>query len=356
MRCRGCDGALERVFEMDPMPLAAGFTETRDAALVAETYPLAWEWCTRCGLVNVVPDVPNELLYSAYRYSSSQVPGLVRHHAEYAHWLASRHGAGIRLVEIGSNDGVLLRQLPASWDVTGVDPSDVPSEGIRRLHQPFSSALARSLGKFDVVTSSNSFAHFTGIEDAIEGVAACLKADGTAYIEVHDLAATLRLAQWDTIYHEHCVEWSIDSLFIAFARHGLALVESFGLPLHGGLIRAVFRRSKVHDGYVPLRPNFDWLVRAYRTRQAPDLPGGWWAYGAAARATVYLNQMDLTPESIADGSPRRQGWYVPGVGTRIATPEEFDKADPPAALVTAWNHAPDIKARHPDYDKWVSAW
>ena len=89
-------------------------------------------------------------------------------------------------------------------------------------------------------------------------------------------------------------------------------------------------------------------------RHRPDLPRGAAAYGAAARATVYLNQVETGVEYVVDGSPRRAGRFVPGVGIPIVPPEQF--GNPPACLITAWNHADDIKARHPEYDRWVTAW
>jgi len=191
MMCRACGGPLETVFEMEPMPLAAGFTQTRGEAFAASKYPLSWAWCVVCGLVNVIPDIPDSVLYRAYRYAASTVPALVRHHRDYAAFLRARHKGRVRLLEIGSNDGVLINQLPEEWTAIGVDPSDIESPGVTRLREPFTFGIAQLLGKFDVITSSNSFAHFSGIEDAIAGIAHSLKANGTAYIEVHDLHATM---------------------------------------------------------------------------------------------------------------------------------------------------------------------
>jgi len=343
---------------MEPMPLAAAFAATEAEAKASPRYPLTWALCRRCALVNVFPDIDDAILYRHYRYAASQVPALVRHHAEYAAFLRARHPGKARLLEIGSNDGVLLRQLPPEWDVLGVDPSDLDCEQ-PRIREPFTRSLAASLGTFDIVTSSNAFAHFTGIEDAIEGIAQCLAPDGTAYIEVHDLLATLATGQWDTIYHEHKVEWSVSALQTAFARKGLTLVEHQSLPLHGGLIRAVFRHGSTWNTtrvWTTYEDKFPALQTAYRFRQedAPSLPPGAVAYGAAARASVYLNQVETGVTRVIDGSPRRAGKFVPGVGLPIVPPEDF--GDPPAALITAWNHAPDIKARHPEYDRWVSAW
>lgn len=374
MTCRACGGALHTIFAMDPMPLAGAFCDTPEEAEALPRYPLEWRWCERCGLVNVWPDIPDETLYRHYAYAASTVPALVRHHTAYAEFLSGRTPYRARLLEIGCNDGVLLNRLPRSWMLCGIDPSDTARQAhdalpygpddLRRYElwdDPFTGEEFDD-GTFDIVTSSNAFAHFSGLDDAIGGIARILHRDGTAYIEVHDLHATLASGQWDTIYHEHKVEWSLGSLTRAFARHGLVLVESWSLPLHGGLIRAAFRHGDPPLIADPEPPDTHRLSAAYANRRGSRayqrmLAGGV-AYGAAARASVYLNQCpDLPLDYVVDGSPRRAGKYLPGLGLPIVAPEVFDEDAPRRALITAWNHADDIRARHPDYrGEWVTAW
>jgi hypothetical protein len=81
------------------------------------------------------------------------------------------------------------------------------------------------------------------------------------------------------------------------------------------------------------------------------------AYGAAGRATVYLNQLpELNVRAVVDGSPRRIGLWVPGRALEIVPPDVFDRQQPPVTLVTAWNNAADIRAQHPGYKgQWLTA-
>jgi SAM-dependent methyltransferase len=363
MTCRACGSTrLTPVFEMEPMPLAAAYTATPEEARALPKYPLTWLWCARCGLVNVTPDIPDDELYRHYQYAASEVPALVRHHAAFADFLFARHGAEHSILDIGCNDGVLLREME-TWERWGVDPSDIASEaqeGWGLVNEPFRSGLFKT--QFDVITSSNSLAHFTDISDAIEGIREALAPGGVAYVEVHDLDATLRTGQWDTVYHEHKVEWSADSLRRAFAIHGLEMRTLAHLPLHGGLLRASFVRGRHHFPLSgPTMPDFAGLQASYNGRRDTDayraMSAGGDAYGAAARASVYLNQTGLTPRVIVDGSVRRQGRHIPGVGTQILGPTLWEAMSaPPRTLITAWNHADDIKARHPEYDGWVTAW
>jgi SAM-dependent methyltransferase len=357
---------------MDPMPLAGQFCGSRSDALSAELYPLTWVQCRWCELVQVLEDVPDELLFSQYRYGSSSVPGLVRHFEEYAAFLVERFGkSGIRVVEIGANDGVLLARLPEAWRRTGIDPSDVARErrsgDYELLNAPFTLDLAGSFperGKVDLVTSSNAMAHFTDLRGAIEAAHALLRPGGELILEVHDLAATLAGGQWDTVYHEHKVEWSEQSLSACLAETGFESTFTQRLPLHGGLLRCGFRSTSTRH---PIdRPSeldagpFTALVDGYEQRRRTPLSVALAAaqadgrrlvaYGASGRANVWMNQMtDLRFEYVLDDSPLRMGRWLPQVAVPIHPSATLDEDQPDVCLVTAWNYAGDIRSKHPAF-------
>jgi hypothetical protein len=143
------------------MPLAGMFCESAGEAEAATIFPLTWMHCAQCGVVQVLENVDDRFLFSKYNYSSSTVPGLVRHFEGYSQFLAGRYGAQNRLqfLEIGCNDGVLLNRLPATWKLFGCDPSDVAADAAQGanysfLDKPFCSATvteARLEGTLDVI-------------------------------------------------------------------------------------------------------------------------------------------------------------------------------------------------------------
>ena len=133
------------------MPLAGQFCLNREEAIAAAKFPLTWVQCARCKLVQVHQDVPDSSLYTTYNYGSSTVTPLVRHFDEYAEELRLRYGNAttFHILEIGCNDGVLLRRLPSNWRCVGVDPSDVARKamidrpnGYSLINQAFTSALS----------------------------------------------------------------------------------------------------------------------------------------------------------------------------------------------------------------------
>jgi SAM-dependent methyltransferase len=374
-RCRGCGRPEQEWFTlltMDPMPLAGQFCESRSDALLAERYPLTWVQCRWCQLVQVLEDVPDDVLFSQYRYGSSSVPGLVRHFENYAAFLVDRFGGSdVRVVEIGANDGVLLSRLPSAWHRIGIDPSDVARErrsgDYELLNSPFTLDLAESSpdrGKVDLVTSSNAMAHFTDLRGAIQAAHVLLRPEGELILEVHDLEATLAGGQWDTVYHEHKVEWSQQSLSACLAEAGFEATFTHRLPLHGGLLRcgfrsvptptAIDRRSELDAA--PFRALVDGYQQRFRAPLSNALASAQAegrrlaAYGASGRANVWMNQMsELRFEYILDDSPLRRGRWLPHVAVPIHPSSKLEEDQPDVCLVTAWNYAEDIRSKHRAY-------
>jgi hypothetical protein len=81
-----------------------------------------------------------------------------------------------------------------------------------------------------------------------------------------------------------------------------------------------------------------------------------WAYGAAGKATLWLNACGLTfLEAIVDESPLRAGRLMPGTHTPIVLPEEFRKAKADYVFVTAWNYADVIRSKEKQFEGvWVT--
>lgn len=374
MNCRGCGYVVELVvFEMDPMPLAGGFTKTREEALQAERLPLTWVQCTECKLVQVAEDVPDDILYENYSYASSSVGALCDHFDKYAEFLTIylSDERPRRVLEIGCNDGILLRRLPKDWELIGVDPSDVAlvaptvwagHEGAsyHLINEPFTGKLG--LRDFDLVFASNCLAHITDIRGTVEAAAQALRPEGEFWVEVHDLNATLQTGQWDTIYHEHKVEYSLATLVKTVEPHGFRLRMTTKLPLHGGLIRAGFVKTE-EVSTIPFPDptySFDLLNEAYKNRRVSEEYRKFFdasvAYGASGRATVWFNQFpELEFQAVIDDSPLRQGKFVPGVGWPIVSWSDRPKGD--CILITAWNYADQIRNQRSDYNgQWLQTW
>ena len=367
-RCRGCHAPadlLDEILRLDPMPLVGHFAASEREARDLPRYPFTLVFCTACGLVQALEDVDAEVLFGSYHYQSSSIAGVVRHFAGYAKELAGRYGTSpLSVLEVGCNDGVLLRELPAGWRRVGVDPSDVAARAVDGTYElvnaHFTSALAEDVaadGAFDLVVSSNCIAHVSDIGDVLLGMSRVLRDGGDLWIEAHDLDA-VRSGQWDALYHEHKAYWSVNALARCARPHGFELQEVRRLATHGGLLRVRLRKTGIAvDNGRPERPTFDHVSAAYRDRRSTPTYRGLEralaygervaGYGASGRAAVWFNQVpELGFAYVVDDSPLRAHTWIAGVALPVVDASAF-KAQPPAVcIISAWNYADDIRTRH----------
>lgn len=351
---------------MGAMPLAGDFRASGERN---ELYPLAVDFCGRCGLPQVRETVDLSLLFNpTYSFASSTVPGLVRHFAAYAESVALPPGSRRRkLLEIGCNDGVFLERLrELGYDVVGVDASDnvaalARGKGLDVHTGFFDEGLAESLlagyGPFDVITCSNVFAHIPDVNGFLSGVTRILATGGGFWVEVHSAHRLLEGLQWDCFYHEHCFYWTIHSLQRALQRHGLGLRAYETTPMHGGALRAVFSRQGPLVPPVEREPTIDdWRrfgaacrrSRALVRTAISELPISY-AYGAAGRAVTLINWTGIADRLrfVVDASPLRYGKVIPNTSVPVIPETEF-LARPSGGdwcFVTAHNYLDDIRRK-----------
>jgi SAM-dependent methyltransferase len=380
--CRACGGtSLETVFDFGPMPLAGGFLSGREAIAGEQRFPLQVHVCGTCALVQILQPIDPAVLFRDYAFSSSTVGPLVQHFDAYAEWLVQRTRPS-RVVEFGCNDGILLAPLQARGvTALGVDISEnitamARDKGLDVMTGFFDAASAAAIvsriGKVDVVTGSNAFAHNDRPDVILEAASTALSDSGRLCLEVMYAGDLLEQLQWDTLYHEHLTFYSLSSLQVLLNRYGFAVEHAERILMHGGSLRvSAARRDKV----VPA-PSVGELLD-YERMSGVDRAATWvdfgrsivrkievvkrtfgeigrhrriWGYGAAGKATMWVNAcgMDYL-QGMVDASPLRAGKLMPGTHTPILFPEEFEKANPDYVFITAWNYAPVITAKESWY-------
>jgi len=351
-------------------PLAGFYSATVDGALHHKRYPLVLEVCPICDLLQIT-DLPpiNEVFHEDYTYSSSQIPPLVAHFAEYARWLSDRisnkNGA---ILEFGCNDGVLLSELRqlGFQRLTGVDASQnmvasAKSRGFDVVEGFFCAAILDSLkdrSPFDLITCSNVFAHIDDLQDVLSTAHSLLNVDGEMCIEVHDAEKLILDGQFETIYHEHLTYFSADSLRTCLGINGFQVLEIETTPMHGGGLRARARKVEKRDWLIQsdargpseisgigksLSAKIAACSKSIRALRAEHglLDG----YGMAGRAQMFLAMTGTEAEfgSLFDDAPIRQGRYAVGTDKIISSfaPERAASA----CVILAWNYADAILKR-----------
>ena len=200
---------------------------------------------TACGLLQMKHSVPPEILYAAYWYRSGTNNTMREHLRDIVGRAMYIHPASnARVLDIGCNDGTLLKNYPASFIKYGVDPSDVAQEvtgeNLRVVQDIFPSThLIQILGdeKLDIITS---IAMFYDLENPVEfcrGIKKLLSADGIWIFEMSYMPEMLKLNSYDTICHEHLEYYSLAVLEKILKLAGLQIFEIAFNEINGGSIR-----------------------------------------------------------------------------------------------------------------------
>jgi 2-polyprenyl-3-methyl-5-hydroxy-6-metoxy-1,4-benzoquinol methylase len=384
--CRGCDApGLVPVVSLGAMPPVNAFLDASELA-AERAYPLDLWFCPRCTLVQLSPVVDPSLLYGSYRYLSSASRTNVARLEELADRLARDFAldARSRILEIGSNDGTLLRRLARGAGVgtiLGVDPARnvaplAEAAGVPTVVSFFSASLARELarerGPFDLVLALNVVAHTPDFRDLFAGVRALLAPGGRFVVEVVHVLPTLLAGEIDTIYHEHVYCFSLLALDRACGPCGLAIVDAEAIPAQGGSLRVVLQRTEAAQAPSPrvaallaeeraagleraeTYARIAGLARALREgvrdgvralRRSADLVVG---LGASARGVVLMNYCGLGPadvDFVVDDTPLKQGKLMPGCHVPVADWTKIPAGAKVAGLMLSWNYRREVLAK-----------
>lgn len=196
--CRLCnEPALREFLDLGRQPLANKYPIQSQFAS-EDFFQLAVYFCTNCKNVQLGTIVSRARMFEDYYYLSSVNAGLVRHFEKLAKRLASARF----VVDIGSNDGILLRPLQElGVRAVGIEPSVNVSKvandaGLTTLCAFFDPASAadveRRFGKPDVIIASSVFTHLEDPHQFIEAVKRLLADDGRFIIEVEYIGDILR--------------------------------------------------------------------------------------------------------------------------------------------------------------------
>lgn len=371
------------MLDLGNQPVSNAFVGPEEATKIP-FFRLVVGICTSCTMVQQLETVPPGDMYRPdypYRASGSQ---MIRRHFEGVaqHILESCPGGrdGF-VVEIGSNDGVMLKTLSAAgMRHLGVDPASSAGEVARSLGVNvrtdfFNAATGADIyaehGSANLIFSANTFSHIESLDSIFEGVDSLLAPDGLFVFEDRSLADIVRHNYFDQIYDEHIYLFSVTSVNAMAAHFGFELVDAEHLPLHGGSIRYTVARKGTREpsaavgeflaqeradgladesAYTRFAERID-RVKADLLSLLADLRSEGRrvvGYGATSRSATVLNYCGIGPDLlpvVCDSTPEKQGRVTPGSLIPVRPSQEFSDDYPDYGLLFAWNHAEEIMAK-----------
>lgn len=376
MNCQLCgEPHLHEFLNLGRQPLANKYpTQAQFAA--EDFFPLAVLFCQRCKNVQLGTMVSRERMFEDYYYLSSVNPGLVRHFEK----LASKLATAKFVVDVGSNDGILLKPLKAlGVRALGVEPSINVSKiandaGLTTITAFFTEASARQIaeghGKADAIVASSVFTHLENPHEFIEAVKVLLDTGGRFVIEVEYIGNFLKSVQFERFYLDRIFYYSLTSLKHLFEQHGMYISDVEHIEPHGGSLQVTLQRQG--EGAAPTQWVADQLALESQALTVPELAkfreqvdrqiaafrsvlegykaqglrvGG---YGAPARVSTICNYGQIGPELIAftvDDSPLKQNKFSPGTHIPIVPRTHLEAHRPDVLVVFAYEYLDDIRKK-----------
>ena len=382
--CRISGQPLHAFLDLGMMPVANAFLTKAQLAEPEFKFPLRVGFCETSLMVQLIETVdPAQLFHANYAYFSSISRVMEQHFAQLADAVAAEllYDKRLPVVEIGSNDGILLAKLAAHAPAVGIEPSGnvaaaARARGLDVICEFFEPGLAARLraerGAAQLVVGANVLCHIPDLNALARSLDVLLDSNGIFIFEDPYLLEIITQLAYDQIYDEHYFYFSVHSLSRLFAAHGLRIFRVEALPVHGGSMRVYGCRAGAQRATEPgvqaqlaleqqhglhqLQTYVDFAERVRQSRAALytmlyDLKRSGRriaGYAASSKGTVVLNYCGIGPQLldyICDNTPGKQGLYAPGTHIPVLPIEHFAADRPDFAFVLAWNHMREIMAK-----------
>lgn len=346
--------------------------------------PIDLDFCDGCGLVQARHAVDMDLLYRGnYWYTSGRTQTMrdALKDVVRSAMRACPLSTGDVVLDIGSNDGTLLRNYPAEMVRVGVEPAknlatDENYEGLVLVKDLWNSGeYYRTLNRMNrtgtycdhakIVTACGMFYDLVDPNQFIADIAKVLHHDGVFVAQLMCLKQTMEQMDVGNFCHEHLEFYSLSSLHNLLRTHGLGIFnieendvnggsyrlycchrESKGVAqtneMKGRCVDAFARENQLHLG----EPKE--LISRYQDmlRNAQELKAFLlkekqrgariFIMGASTKGNTILQfcQIDYRiVEGAADKDPAKWGRYMVGSDIPIMSLEAMRRLDPDYVLV-----------------------
>ena len=356
--CRACGSArLETVLDLGNLAVSdfpALASEQEDRA------PLTLVVCLDCSLVQLRHTVERDRLYRDYWYRSGTNESMVASLRDVVDDAVRR--VGLRddeaVLDIGANDGTMLRLFPAGAYRYGFEPSNLAGEareGTDGIFRDYFPPAWPAFRQFKVITSIAMFYDLEEPGAFVKAIKDWLHPRGVWLVQFQDLAAMLGCNGFDNICHEHLTYWGQDAFLALLAQHGLCVEDVTYNQTNGGSVRYAIRHGKQRIAAPSYGDVFAqaWALAEFgrkvetlkertrvmlqRIRAAGQTVLG---YGASTKGNTTLQYYGITADllpAIAERNPDKWGKVTAGTHIPIISEQEMRERRPDYLFVLPWH-------------------
>ena len=381
MICKICKkNEIYEVLNLGLQPLANKYPRNKNDFLVEKTFPLSLLFCSNCLNVQIKNIIDRKEMFEDYYYLSSVNESLVSHFEN----LAKKLSSSSFIVDIGSNDGILLKPLKSiGIKSLGIDPSInvgkiANDKGLETLIGFFNSSSVEKIindyGKPDTIVASSVFTHIESPKQFAIDIKNLIEENGFLILEVEYLSNFIKKIQFERFYFDRPFYYSLLSIKILFQQVGMSLVNVEHIDIHGGSIRCyiknskdekstslvedILKKEKLHLSIETFKIFQKKIIKEttnlkeklnYFKRSKKKVIG----YGAPARVSTITNFANIDYnhiDFIIDDSPLKQDRYTPGTHIPIISREKSKSNNVDIIIVFAYEYFKEIKELTKNYN------
>ncbi len=384
--CRACGNrTLLPILDLGDQALTSIFPSTRDEAVPRGPPELVRCSPEGCGLVQLRHTADLTAIHGdRYECRSGVRPYMVGHLRDRARAAAALVDLepGDLVVDIGSNDGTLLRNFaPGGPTLVGVDPTGEKW----RAHYPPHVDLIPDFFDLDTFRAHygdrrarlvTSIAMFYNLPDPVafmRDVHAILADDGVWMIEVSNLTSMLDSTAYDVMCHEHLGLYSLRVIEWMAEQAGLTVISAEITEVYNGSLCVVLARTPTRHrvdeagiarireeesrrGLHVMEPFEQFAARSLQRRaelreflaDSRDRGLLTLGYGASIKGNVILQFCGITEDDLpcfGDVSPEKAGGFSPGTGIPVVSGAEAKAMHPDQLLVLPWIYRAGFEER-----------
>jgi len=385
-KCRVCGSSyLENVFSLG-MQVVKDFLDTPN--IEGKKGPLDVVLCHNCGLLQLKYTFNKEYLYTHYYYRSSTSPTMIKELADIAHSAEKlvQLNPGDIVIDIGSNDGTLLRQYHHNKIIKiGFEPSNLWKFGVNQesviINDYFSARafIDKYPGKkAKIITSIAMFYDLDDPNSFMKDIKTVLDPNGLWIIQMNHLGLMLKNVGYDNICHEHVAYYSLATMQYLLEKHDLQVFDVDLNNVNGGSFRLYIKHSsdttkQINSKKIEEIRGLESKLhlsesRAYHEfqrnvqRQKEELQHllselkqknkKIFIYGASTRGLVILEFCRIDDKIVdfaTDKNSDKWGKYLSGTKIKIIPVEEYRKLKPDYLLVLPYQYTNEIAYQEKDF-------
>ncbi len=383
-KCRSClSKNLSQVLSLGNQYLS----DFRSNRTKPKKFPLDLIICTDCKLVQLKHNAPKKLLYSErYGYKSGinktmneELEGIVSQSIKKI----KNPGREITVVDIGANDGTLLKFYPKSYFRIGVEPVSKLAKECRKYANSVVNdffeykSYEKKVGmrKAQIISAISCFYDMEDPNKFLADIKKILAPDGIFIIQQNYLLEMLKKNAFDNIVHEHLEYYSLLSLENLLSKFDLEVFDLEIRDLNGGSFRTYIcnkgtrkisaavtkqrliekknkleSKSTYSDFSKRVKDNANKIHEfiADKKRSGKTI----YIYGASTRGNTLIQYLKLNNNLISaavERNPEKWGKYISSASIPIISEARARQEKPDYMLVLPWFFRDEFLIREKKY-------